>query len=325
MEKVTVVIPNYNGKKYIAGCLNSLALQREEFESFGVVVVDNGSTDGSLEQIRMEYPWVRLITLTSNTGFCHAVNQGIRTSQAPYVILLNNDTEVKSGFIKSLHARIESDRNIFSVSGKMLMWDSDDRIDDAGDRYCVLGWAYSRGKGKPAADFEKPTEVFAACAGAAIYRKSILEEIGYFDEMHFAYMEDIDIGYRARIYGYRNYYEPSACIRHAGSASSGSRYNPFKTKHSSANNVYMIWKNMPIFQLLWNLPFLIPGFLMKYIYFIRKKMGMLYLCGLWEGIKKCSSAEGKDNKIRYNHKHFKNYIQIQLQLYADTLRLFSKN
>ncbi|MDL2301268.1 glycosyltransferase family 2 protein [Lachnospiraceae bacterium OttesenSCG-928-D06] len=324
MKKITVVIPNYNGIKFIDGCLSSLKEERKDCSTessdslFSVTVVDNGSSDGSVEQIEKEHPWVHLIKLTTNTGFCHGVNVGIEDADTPYIILLNNDTEVKRGFIKNLYKAIEKDENIFSVSSQMLMWQEEQLIDDAGDRYCVLGYAYARGNGKNLQLFNKAEKVFAACGGAAIYRKSIMEEIGFFDEAHFAYMEDIDIGYRARIHGYSNYYEPTAQVRHAGSATSGSKYNPFKTSHSAANNIYMIWKNMPLFQLLLNFPFLFFGFFIKYLYFIRKKMGMIYLRGLGTGIKKCMAKENRGKKVRFQKKNMKNYLKIQLELYINT-------
>lgn len=254
MVKITVVIPNYNGIKYLEDCLCALYNQVEDTPAFEVLVVDNGSTDGSVEMLQNRLPQTKLIRLSENTGFCHAVNVGIQASEGPYVILLNNDTKPDTEFVKALYEAIQARERAFSVSAKMLMWDRPELIDDAGDRYCVFGWAYARGKGKPAADYDKPVEIFAACGGAAIYRRAVLEEIGLFDEAHFAYLEDIDIGYRAKLYGYRNYYEPKAAVLHYGSASSGSRYNVWKTGLASANSVYLIWKNMPFLQWLLNFP-----------------------------------------------------------------------
>ena len=323
MRKATVVIPNYNGIKYMSNCLESLYRLKEQ-ALFQVLVVDNGSTDGSMELIRDSYPQVNLIALPENTGFCHAVNVGIEQSDTPYVLLLNNDTEVLPGFVEALINAIERDEHIFAVSSQMLKWQDHDSIDDAGDQYCVLGWAYSRGKGKPAADYNHPTEVFAACGGASIYRKSILNEIGYFDENHFAYLEDIDISYRARIYGYRCTYEPTAKVLHAGSATTGSRYNNFKTTLSSANSTYLICKNMPLLQLLWNLPFLIFGFLTKTCFFAAKGMGSTYIKGLLKGIQKYHSDEGNPHKVPFRWAHIGNYLHIQYLLYLNTFRLFLK-
>ena len=208
--KVTVVIPNYNGIKYIRDCMDSL--RRQNYESFEVLVIDNASKDGSLEILMQEYPEARVIALEENTGFCYAVNLGIRESKTPYVILLNNDTIVKPDFVSALVKTIEEGKDIFSVSAQMLSMEDENLLDGAGDGYNILGWAYARGKGRPASQYDQKTEIFSACGGAAIYRKSVMEQIGYFDENHFAYLDDVDIGYRARIYGYRNLYEPAAKV-----------------------------------------------------------------------------------------------------------------
>ena len=141
-----------------------------------------------------------------------------------------------------------------------------------------MDWAYARGKGKDIHSFEKEGRIFASCAGAAIYRKKVFEKIGYFDEEHFAYLEDIDVGYRARIFGYENWYVPAALVYHVGSGTSGSRYNQFKTRYSSRNNIYLIYKNMPVLQIILNLPFLVPGFGMKILFFFPEGNGQ-GVCG----------------------------------------------
>lgn len=321
MKKVTVIIPNYNGMKFIKECLESILNQDVGTPDYQVLVVDNGSRDGSLEWIQSQFPQVLTIALASNTGFCHAVNVGIRAVDTPYVLLLNNDTKAGTRFIKALYEAIEAKPSAFSVSGKMLMWDNPERIDDAGDRYCVLGWAYARGKGKPTADFEKPSEIFSACGGAVIYRKSILDQIGLFDEAHFAYLEDLDIGYRAKLYGYKNYYEPSAEVIHYGSATSGSRYNTWKTSLAAANSIYVIAKNMPLLQILWNLPFLVLGFFLKFLFFCKKGMGMIYVKGLMNGFKKSFANSGHNRK---QPGKLGNCLAIQWQLYLNVFRILKK-
>ena len=330
MSEITVVIPNYNGMKYLPECMTSLCERQENAPEYEVLIIDNASADGSVEYLEKE--WCRksgvrvsLIPMSENTGFCHAVNLGIRKAQSPYVILLNNDTKVEPGFLRGLYDAIREDERIFSVSAKMLMWDKPELIDDAGDRYCVLGWAYSRGKGRPADKYEKNVSVFSACGGAAIYRRSVFEEIGYFDENHFAYLEDLDIGYRARIYGYENRYEPAAAVLHYGSASTGSRYNMRKTELSSANNVCVIGKNMPLFQWILNLPFFLLGFGIKFLFFCKKRMGKLYLKGLAEGWKRTVGPVGKQAKVRFQWSHLWNYVKIQWQLYLNVFRILMKS
>ena len=162
--------------------------------------------------------------------------------------------------------------------------------------------------------------VFAACGGAAIYRKNLFSVIGDFDENHFAYLEDIDIGYRAKISGFANYYEPGAIVYHAGSAVSGSRYNEFKVKLSSKNSIYLIYKNMPILQILLNLPFLTAGIIIKSFFFARKGMGKTYWKGIWEGIRLCCTKEGKKNKVPFRPECLGNYVRIQLELWGNMIR-----
>lgn len=324
MEKATVVIPNFNGIKFIKECLDALLAQDIPASAYDIIVVDNGSTDGSRQLIEETFPGVSLIPMSSNTGFCHAVNVGIEAAQTPYVILLNNDTKIHPRFVGALCRALEARPGAFSVSARMRMWDRPELLDDAGDRYCALGWAYARGKGQPASRYGAPAEIFSACGGAAIYRKSVLDEIGLFDEIHFAYLEDLDLGYRARIYGWRSYYEPEAEVIHYGSASTGSRYNERKTLLAAANSVYVIAKNMPLLQQFWNLPFLLPGFFIKFLFFCRKGMGKLYLKGLWEGLKKSRSEEGKLRKIPFQWKHLPNYLAVQGQLYVNIFRLLKK-
>lgn len=324
-NKIAVVIPNYNGIRFVEECLTALLHQEEGTPAYGIVVVDNGSGDGSRELVERRFPQVSLISLRENTGFCHAVNVGIRASDAPYIVLLNNDTKAAPGFLKALYEAAEGRPDAFSVSARMLMWDRPELLDGAGDRYCVLGWAYARGRGKPAAGYDKSCRVFSACGGAAIYRRAVFEKIGYFDEAHFAYLEDLDIGYRAMLYGYRNYYEPGAEVLHYGSAASGSRYNEWKTGLAAANSVCCPAKNMPFLQLLVNLPFLLAGYLIKLVFFAGKGLGGCYLKGLARGVKRSCSRESRAKKVRFRPGNWKNYLYVQGQLYANIFRFLKKS
>ena len=270
MDKVAVVIPNYNGYRYLETCFAALA--KQTFTEFTTYFVDNGSQDESCAFLREHYPETKIIQLDDNYGFSRAVNEGIRQSKEPYVILLNNDTEVFQDFVERLYEGICKRKNAFACSAKLISYQERDKIDDAGNYYNMLGWAFARGKGKPVSEFETSDRIFAACAGAAIYRREFLEKTGLFDEEHFAYLEDTDIGYRARLLGYENWYEPSAKVYHVGSGTSGSRYNLFKIRYSSRNNIYLIYKNMPVLQILLNLPAFILGFSAKLVFLHRRDM-----------------------------------------------------
>ena len=314
--EVSVVIPNFNGIAFLDSVLASL--EGQTLNNFEVILVDNGSPDGSCSFVTANYPWVHLIELSENFGFCGAVNAGIRAAKAPYVLLLNNDTEVKEDFVEEMLAAIRRHKNAFSCGARMVQYHDRDKLDDVGNYYCALGWSFARGRGKDIHAYETEDRIFSACAGAAIYRKKILEKIGYFDEEHFAYLEDTDIGYRARIYGYENWYAPKAIVYHVGSGTSGSRYNQFKTRYSSRNNIYLIYKNMPLLQIILNLPFLVAGFLVKFLFFAVKGMGKEYAAGIKNGF----SISMKNKKVPFRMKHLPNYCKIQLELWINIVRRF---
>jgi len=320
MEEVSVIIPNYNGKAYIRGCLD--ALFRQSIKEFEIIAIDNGSTDGSSEIIAQEYPDVRLLCLDKNYGFCRAVNEGIRASQNPYVLLLNNDTEAEEYFVEEMLRGIKKNKKCFSCQAKLIQFYDRTKTDDAGNFYSALGWAYAKGKGEPESRFQKERTIFAACGGAAVYRKSLMKKIGYFDEEHFAYLEDLDIGYRARIYGYQNLFLPSARVYHVGSGTSGSRYNSFKVRCSARNNIYLLYKNMPVLQIIWNFPLLLLGFVIKVLFFVKKGFGKEYLTGMKEGIFLCLKNKKNVKKVPFLWKNIGNYLKIQGELYLNILRKF---
>lgn len=317
MTRTTVVIPNYNGMKYIDGCLQSLYRGTRIPE---IIVVDNGSEDGSRELVSQKYEKVRLIEFDRNTGFSNAVNAGIKAASTEYVLLLNNDTEADGKMVENLEKALSKEPRAFSAGARMLRMDAPELLDGAGDLYCALGWAFARGKDRPSQNYDKPCRIFSACAGAAIYRKKVFDNIGYFDENHFAYLEDTDIGYRADIYGYYNIYTPEARVYHAGSAVSGSRHNDFKVRLSAQNSVYLIYKNMPFLQILLNMPFLLAGFMVKALFFIRKGMGAAYLKGIMEGLKLSAGPGGRCHKVRFSFSHMRNYMWVQGQLWINMVR-----
>ena len=316
MQEVSVIIPNFNGMAYLEGVFSSL--EKQTVSDFEVILVDNGSADGSCAFTASHYPWVHIIELPENFGFCRAVNEGIRAAKAPYVLLLNNDTEVSNNFVEEMAAAIRRHKKAFSCSARMIQFHDREYLDDAGNYYCALGWAFARGKGKPVNTYEKEEKIFSSCAGAAIYRKKIFEKIGYFDEEHFAYLEDMDIGYRARISGYENWYAPKAIVYHVGSGTSGSRYNQFKTRYSSRNNIYLIYKNMPFVQIILNLPFLVIGFGIKLFFFAVKGLGREYAAGIKNGFQ----ISKKEKKVRFSMANLPFYLKIQLELWGNMFRRF---
>ena len=311
--KATVIIPNYNGKQFLEPCLSSLEAQ--DYRDFGIVIVDNGSSDGSVEFLRDVYPDIPLIALPENYGFSRAVNEGIIASDSEYVILLNNDTTSDPSFVGELVKAMDAHPEAFSCASKMVQMYNPELLDSAGDLYTLLGWAVNRGTGRSRDLFRRPDEVFSACGGAAIYRRKIFDQIGLFDESHFAYLEDIDVGYRAKLFGYSNRYCPTAVVFHVGSGTSGSKYNDFKVELSARNNVWLNYKNMPWPQLLINSPFLLLGAAVKQAFFCKKGFGKAYFRGFMKGlagIPKCRKAPmSKDS--------WRTYLQIEWDLFAGTV------
>lgn len=310
--KVTIVIPNYNGKHFMEPCLASL--KKQTYRDYRILVVDNASTDGSIEYMKENYPEIDVIALDQNYGFSRAVNVGIQNSATPYVILLNNDTTVDPHYVEEMVKAIEKSPRIFSVSSKMIQMYHPELIDSAGDLYTLIGWGICRGTGRPVTNYTEADEIFTACAGAAIYRRSAFKKIGYFDENHFAYLEDIDVGYRAKIYGYKNMYCPTALVYHVGSGTSGSKYNSFKVKLSARNNIYLNYKNMPIVQLILNFLPLLAGYLVKYVFFIKIGFGKDYKEGIKEGLQTMKAQK----KVKFRLRHLDNYVRIELELIANT-------
>lgn len=291
-------------------CIESL--RKQTYQNFKLLVVDNGSTDGSVEWLNSR--GIDTIFLEENTGFSGAVNVGIKSADTPYVILLNNDTKVDEYYVAEMVRAIERSDKIFSVSSRILQMYHPELMDDAGDMYSLLGWAYQRGIGQSAKGYKKSCRVFSACAAAAIYRRSVFDEIGYFDEMHFAYLEDIDVGYRARIFGYDNVYCPAALVYHVGSGTSGSKYNSFKVKLAARNSVYLNYKNMPLLQLAINSFPLLAGIVLKYGFFQKIGFEKEYLEGLREGFK----TVGTCKRVIFQGKHLPHYFKIELELLAGT-------
>lgn len=310
--EVTIVIPNYNGKHFMEPCLASL--NEQSYKDFKILVVDNASSDGSIPYMQENYPEIEVIALEKNYGFSKAVNVGIKHSKTPYVILLNNDTTVDPHYVEEMVKAIKKSKRIFSVSSKMIQMYHPELIDSAGDLYTLVGWGICRGAGRPIENYTEADEIFTACAGAAIYRRSAFEKIGYFDESHFAYLEDIDVGYRAKIYGYKNTYCPTALVYHVGSGTSGSKYNSFKVKLSARNNIYLNYKNMPLAQLILNSLPLAAGYFVKYLFFIKKGFGKDYKDGITEAFKTLKTQK----KVPFKLKHLPNYIKIEIELIANT-------
>jgi GT2 family glycosyltransferase len=256
--EISVVIPNWNGMSYLENCLNSL--RDQDFPSYEVIVVDNGSTDGSVEFIRDHPLETRVIAFKENRGFARAVNEGIKSARGRYVLLLNNDVEADPRLLRHLHEAITASDDADFCACRMMNFGRRELIDGIGDGFPRKGKAFRIGNGvKYGPPFHRRRRVFGACAGAAFYPKTLFETVGLFDEDFFAYHEDADWNFRANFMGYRCFSIPEAVVYHIGSSTTGGLINEFTVFYNIRNMINVIVKNMPTVLLFKYLPRILWG------------------------------------------------------------------
>ncbi len=240
--KVTVVIPNWNTARWLPGCLNGL--REQTFRDFQIVLVDNGSEDESVELVTQGYPEVKLIRFPTNLGFAKAANAGLEWAQSEYIALLNVDTIPQPAWLATLVEVMDrSPAEIGSVTSKMLSLDNPTLIDDAGNLFSWYGSAQKRGQGQPATAFNHLEEVLSGSGGATLYRRSFFEAVGKFDEDFVSYLEDVDLGLRGQLLGYRCLFVPGAEIWHKWSG--GAIPRPTYVTYSTRNRAALLLKNVP--------------------------------------------------------------------------------
>jgi GT2 family glycosyltransferase len=238
----SIVIPNWNGARWLPGCLDSLAGQT--LQPAEIIVADNGSSDGSLDLLRVRYPEVRVIELGRNTGFAFAANRGIEAAKAEAVALVNTDVELQRNWLERMARALDSDPSAASVASKMMDLRERDRFYDAGDILRRDGACEQRGRFRQDdGRYDEPGSVFAACAGAALYRRDAVLSLGGFDERFFAYLEDVDLGLRLRLAGWTCVYEPAVAY-HASEGSSGGLTRPMQSL-VERNTLLLVAKAFP--------------------------------------------------------------------------------
>jgi len=244
MKKTAIVVPNWNGKKSLGACLDSLLGQSINCT---IIVVENGSKDGSLEYLKKSYSAIEIVVNKKNLGFAGGVNSGIRRAlelKSDAVALFNNDAVADKNWLKRLVEVMQASPKVGIVAPKLLSSDKK-HLDSTGDQYTNWGLPYPRGRRElDVEQYSKPERVFAASGGASLYRVSMLKEIGLFDENFFAYYEDVDISFRAQLAGWKVAYEPSSVVYHEIGATS-SKIPGFTTYQTIKNLPWLFWKNVP--------------------------------------------------------------------------------
>ena len=248
---VSVVIVTWNGRQYLDACLSAVAAQ--EGISTETILVDNASTDGTVEYVRGRYPWVRLVALTENRGFAGGNNAGVREARGTFIALLNNDAVPEPRWLEALARGVNEQDGSVLVTSRIVYMHDPGVIDSAGDGLLRCGGAFKRHHGARVETSGESTEVFGICGAACLMPRHVFEELGGFDEDFFASHEDVDLSYRARLLGYRCRYVADAVVRHHGSATIG-RVSGFAVFHGQRNLEWLYIKNTPGSLLLRTLP-----------------------------------------------------------------------
>jgi N-acetylglucosaminyl-diphospho-decaprenol L-rhamnosyltransferase len=249
---VRVIVVNYNGGPLLQPCLDALAAQT--FKDFEAIVVDNASTDGSLDALRLPDARFSVLRNASNVGFASANNIGARECRAPWLATLNPDTVAEPDWLEEMHKGTQRYANARVFGATLIDAENPKLADGFGDVLSIAGIPWRGGRGHPVADLPNhDIEVFAPCAAAALYDRRSFTNVGGFDETFFCYLEDVDLGFRLRLVGERCMQLRRAIVCHRGSAITGGM-SDFTLFHSYRNRLWLIWKNMPAALLLIALP-----------------------------------------------------------------------
>jgi len=317
---ISIVIPTYNGKQHLQQCFDSLLNQRNNNSKYGinkdfcVLLVDNGSSDNTVDYVGSLYPAVEVIKLDKNYGFAKAVNEGIKRSLSDksitHVMLLNNDIECKEDFLEEMMNGFV-DADVGSVACKMLNFYDRNKIDDVGDFIKLIGSPYARGHSETDnGQYDKPEYIFGACAGASIYKREVFEKAGLFDEDFFAYFEDVDFSLRLQMFGYKCYYNPGAVCYHKRGSTTG-HISGFQTMLCEQNLISLRAKNYPLCTYLMLQPLFVLARIKRYLQFAFSKHPGLFvkaLQGYFNGLKQLPKSIKKRNilfgKINMSNKEF---------------------
>ena len=268
--EISIVVVTWNGREYLDACLR--AAEAQQGVSAEIIVVDNGSTDGTAEFVRTTFPHVRVIALAENRGFAGGNNAGAHEACGEYLAFLNNDTVADVGWLRALHAGIDRTTGFALTTSRIVYMHDPGVVDSAGDGMLRCGGAFKRHHGESVGRAGATTEVFGVCGAACLMPKAVFDELGGFDDQFFASHEDVDLSYRARLRGYRCRYVSEAIVRHHGSATLG-RVSAWAVFQGQRNLEWTYLKNTPAWLLVRTLPGHLLYMLVAAAHFAR--MGLL--------------------------------------------------
>lgn len=305
MKLLSVIIVNWNGKDFVFECLDGL--RRQSVADFLTVLVDNASTDGSLEYVQANYPEVKTIALAYNSGFAAANNIALKYVKTDYVATLNIDTVPHPEWLGNLLSGLEEHPEAGCAASRMLLYDQPNTIDRAGDAYTRAGIGLLRGRGKDKQSYSRKEWVFGVCAGAALYRKQMLDEIRFFDEDFFLLYEDVDLSFRAQLRGYKCLYVPEAVVYHKGSGSIGDD-TPTSVYYSHRNLEWVYIHNMPRNLIIKTIVPHILYDLAAFLFFAAKGRSREFIKAKYHSMKKIKRALEKRRRIQDLKKVSDGYI-----------------
>ena len=295
--KVSIIIVNWNGEEFLTDCFHSLKAQT--YKDFEVIFVDNSSTDSSVPvannlAMGLGIP-VKVVALPTNTGFTGGNIEGLKHSSGGYIALLNTDTIASEKWLESLVRSMEGHPEVGICASKLIVMGTD-IIDSAGDGYATFGRAFKRGEGLPSSLYNQEEYVFGACGGAALYRKEMLDETGFFDDDLFLYFEDADLNFRAQLCGWKCLYIPEALVHHRVGGS-GKKVSSVSAFHGVRNDKILKIKDVPFSIMLRHLPGFILNELISLAYHVRIGQFKSYLKGNYEFLKRLPYYLGKRSQV----------------------------
>ena len=294
--EISVIVLNWNGKRFLEACLEGL--RRQSFRDFETILVDNGSSDGSVEYVRSNFPEVRVLALPDNRGFAGGNIAGYEQSTGNLILLLNNDTEAHPKWLEEIRDASLTYPQAGSFASKMMYFDERNRVENCGFDVGIEGATLDLGRDQyDSPQWSKPREVFGACAGAAAYRRTMLEDVGFLDDDFFMTYEDVDLSFRAQLRGYSCVYVPGAIVYHRYRATNSKL--PDRQVFYSQRNIEYVWvKNMPFALIVRSAPWRLLYELGAAIYFIRVGTGSAFLKSKWAVLRNFSSLLRKRKEIQ---------------------------
>ena len=327
---ISVIIPSWNGKHLLETCLPSL--QKQTYRDFEVIVVENGSQDGTAQWLRDYYSWVRVLELNENQGFSGGVNRGIEIAKGSLIAVLNNDTDVDRCWLEALHDASLRNPDAGFFASKVLLMDNPNYVDTTGDAFTIAGFGFKQNWLRAAAEVATSEEyVFGASGCASMYRQVMLKRVGFFDESFFAFGEDLDLSFRAQLLGYKCLFVPQAIVLHQVRATAA----PAKTiTWYHRNLIWLMYKNLSGGLLALYFPHIITNWILVSIRCVIRGSFTAFVSGLYEGFSqlRCFKEERRwiqKNKVITNSMvsklMIKNWIGVHWQLMIANRRFKKMN